>query len=137
MPYFHTITRREFLQRSLRAGAGLRIAALCRVPPFACRALAEGNVGRNGKKLLFIFLRGANDALNSCLPVKDDAFTQTIRPTIWIPQEAPGYYDTLGPCDFPAAGATQFSYSNAIRLGNGFNALHPALRFLAPIYNDG
>jgi uncharacterized protein (DUF1501 family) len=137
MPYINTITRRDFLGRTLRGGAALGLLALIQVPPFARRALAENNLGRNGKKLLFIFLRGANDALNSCIPVKDDGFTQTIRPTIWIPQEASSYYDTLGPCDFPAAGATQFSYANAIRLGNGFSALHPSLRFLAPVYNAG
>ena len=56
MPYINTITRRDFLRRSLRAGAGLGLAALTHVPPFACRALAEGNVGLNGKKLLFILL---------------------------------------------------------------------------------
>src|SRR6185436_4522200 len=136
-PFINTITRRDFLNRAMRGGTALGLMALTQVPPFARRALADNNLGRNGKKLLFIFLRGANDALNSCIPVKDDGFTQTIRPNIWIPQEAASYYDTTGPCDFPAAGATQFSYTNAIRLGNGFSALHPSLRFLAPVYNAG
>lgn len=137
MPGINTLTRRDFLSRTLKAGGALGLAALTQVPPFARRALAEGNIGLNGKKLLFIFLRGANDALNSCLPVKDPGFTQTIRPTIWIPQEAPTYYDTQGPCDFPTGLASTFAYSNAIRLGNGFNALHPSLKFLAPVYNAG
>jgi uncharacterized protein (DUF1501 family) len=137
LPYINTLTRRDFLAHTLRAGAALGLAALTQVPPFARRALAEGSLGTNGRKLLFIFLRGANDALNSCIPVKDDGFTQSIRPTIWVPQESSSYYDALGPCDFPAPGATQFDYANAIRLGNGFNALHPSLRFLAPVYNAG
>ena len=136
-PSINTITRRDFLSRTLKGSAALGLAALTQVPPFARRALAEGNIGLNGKKLLFIFLRGANDALNSCIPVKDSGFTQTIRPNIWIPQEAASYYDTTGGCDFPTAGATQFDYTKAIRVGNGFNGLHPALRFLAPIYNAG
>src|SRR6185436_262777 len=113
----NTLSRRDFLARTLRGGAGLGLMALTQVPPFARRALAENTLGRNGKKLLFIFLRGANDALNSCIPVKDEAFTQTIRPNIWINQEAPAYYNTTGPCDFPAAsGTSQFAYANAIRL---------------------
>jgi uncharacterized protein (DUF1501 family) len=87
--------------------------------------------------LLFIFLRGANDALNSCLPVKDAAFTQSIRPSIWIPQETSSYYDTIGSCDFPTGDVSTFAYPNAIRIGDGFNALHPSLKFLAPVYNAG
>ena len=137
MPYINTITRREFLHRSLRTGAGLGLAALCRVPPFAGRALADGNIGLNGKKLLFLFLRGANDALNSCIPVKDDAFTQAIRPNIWIPQDVPSYYDPLGACEFPTGLASTFAHPNALRVGNGFAALHPSLKFLAPVYNAG
>lgn len=139
MPYINSITRRDFLSRSLRAGAGLGIAALCHVPPFACRALAEGNIGLNGKKLLFIFLRGANDALNSCIPVNDDAFTSGIRPNIWIPQDSTdGFYDaTTGGCEFPTGLASTFAHSNALRLRNGFAALHPSLKFLAPVYNAG
>jgi uncharacterized protein (DUF1501 family) len=137
MPYINTITRRDFLQRAIRGSAGLGLAALLRVPPFACRALAEGSIGLNGKKLLFLFLRGANDALNSCIPVKDDGFTQSIRPNIWIPQDTPSYYDTLGACEFPTGLASTFAHSNALRVGNGFAALHPSLKFLAPVYNAG
>ena len=136
-PFINTISRRDFLARTLRTGAAFGLASLTQVPPFAARALAEGNIGTNGKKLLFIFLRGANDALNSCLPVKDPGFTQTIRPSIWIPQEAPAYYDTPGPCDFPTGLTSTFAYGNAIRIGDGFNALHPSLKFLAPLYNAG
>ena len=136
-PFINTLSRRDFLAHSVRAGAALGLASLTQVPPFAARALAEGNIGTNGKKLLFIFLRGANDALNSCLPVKDPGFTQSIRPSIWIPQEAPSYYDTPGPCDFPTGLASTFGYPNAIRIGDSFNALHPSLKFLAPVYNAG
>jgi uncharacterized protein (DUF1501 family) len=137
VPYINTITRRDFLRRTLRGSAALGLAALTQVPPFARRALATNNLGRNGKKLLFIFLRGANDALNSCIPIGDPAYNNTIRPTIYIPPEGGLDYSVTGPCIFPAAGATQFSYANAIRLGNGYNALHPSLRFLAPVYNAG
>jgi uncharacterized protein (DUF1501 family) len=73
MPFINRLTRRDFLSHTLRAGGALGLAALTQVPPFARRALAEGTIGQNGKKLLFIFLRGANDALNSCIPVLDAA----------------------------------------------------------------
>jgi uncharacterized protein (DUF1501 family) len=136
-PYINTLTRRDFLAHTLRAGAALGLAALTQVPPFARRALAQNSIGRNGKKLLFIFLRGANDALNSGIPILDPAYNNTIRPTIYIPPEPGLDYSAAGPCDFPTAGATQFDYANAIRLGNGFSALHPSLRFLAPVYNAG
>jgi uncharacterized protein (DUF1501 family) len=138
LPYVNTLTRRDFLNRTLRGGAALGLAALTQVPPFAKRALAEGSIGLNGKKLLFIFLRGANDALNSCIPTMDPGYNNTIRPSIFIPPDGVTNYSTTGPCDFPAADAvSQFAYANAIRLGNGFSALHPSLRFLAPVYNAG
>ena len=45
--------------------------------------------------------------------------------------------DFAGSC-FPVTGsAPTFGYTNGIRLGNGFAALHPSLRFLAPVYNAG
>src|SRR6185503_7930590 len=77
------------------------------------------------------------DALNSCIPILDTSYNNTNRPALYIPPDGAVNYSTAGPCDFPTAGATQFSYLNAIRVGNGFNALHPAMRFLAPVYNAG
>ena len=136
-PYINTLTRRDFLARTLKAGGALGLAALTQVPPFARRALAEGTIGTNGKKLLFIFLRGANDALNSCIPMLDPAYNNTNRPNIYIPPDAGENYATPGPCVFPSGGASTFAYANAINLGNGFNALHPSLKFLAPVYNAG
>ena len=136
-PAINTITRRDFLSRTLRGSAALGLAALTQVPPFARRALAEGNIGINGKKLLFIFLRGANDALNSCIPILDSSYNSANRPNILIPAQGGLDYTASGPCDFQTGGASTFAYANAIRLGNGFNALHPSLKFLAPVYNAG
>lgn len=133
----NSLTRRDFLNHTMRIGGALGLAALTQVPPFARRALAEGTIGLNGKKLLFIFLRGANDALNSCIPILDPAYNSTIRPTIYIPPQASYDYSAPGPCDFPTGLGTTFGYENAIRLGNGFSALHPSLKFLAPVYNSG
>ena len=107
------------------------------LPPFVRRALAEGSIGMDGKKLLFIFLRGANDALNSVIPVGDTNYGVGIRPNIFIPQDGGVNYGTPGACDFPTGLASTFQYSNAIKLGNGFAGLHPSLKFLAPVYNAG
>src|SRR5206468_7906973 len=49
-------------------------------------------------------------------------------------------YTLGGPADFPAAGSggsIYTAYPYAVRLGNGFAALHPSLKFLAPVYNAG
>ncbi len=136
-PHINTLTRRDFLNRTLKAGGLLGLAALTQVPPFARRALAEGAIGQNGKKLLFVFLRGANDALNSCIPIQDSSYNNATRPTIFIPKDGVTNYATTGPCDFPTGGASTFAYGSGIRLGNGFSALHPSLKFLAPVYNAG
>ena len=137
MPFINRLTRRDFLSHTLRAGGALGLAALTQVPPFARRALAEGTIGLDGKKLLFIFLRGANDALNSCIPVLDSAYNNTIRPNIYIPPQGGLDYSATGPCDFPVGLSSTYAYANAIRLGNGFSGLHPSLKFLAPVYNAG
>jgi hypothetical protein len=86
-PFVNTLTRRDFLGRTLKAGGAIGLAALTQVPPFARRALAEGTIGLNGKKLLFIFLRGANDALNSCIPILDSSYNSTNRPNVFIPPQ--------------------------------------------------
>ncbi|MDB6026777.1 MAG: hypothetical protein JWM68_3000 [Verrucomicrobiales bacterium] len=145
------ITRRGFLDRSMKVSMGIAMATLTDIPFVVKRALAEGNIGLNGKKLLFIFLRGANDSLNSVIPIRDSAYVDfdttsanfgksTNRPNIVIPPDQLTDYSTTGPCDFPISAsptAATFSYAKAIRTGNGFAALHPSLKFLAPVYNAG
>jgi len=134
------LTRRSFLDRSFKVGLGVALSTLVDIPLVVKRALAEGNIGVPGpngkvKKLLFIFLRGANDGLNSVVPILDSAYSlPTVRPTtgIGIPADAGTDYSILGQCDFPISGAgPTFGYANAIRTGNGFAALHPSLKFLA------
>ncbi|MDB6123033.1 MAG: hypothetical protein JWQ71_2026 [Pedosphaera sp.] len=137
MQHFHVLTRRGFLDRSFKIGMGVALSTLVDIPLVVKRALAEGNIGLNGKKLLFIFLRGANDGLNSLIPIADSAYA-TSRPNIGIPVDAIDYTQS-GPCDFwtTGSGPTFPTADKAIRLGNGFAALHPSLRFLAPVYNAG
>jgi uncharacterized protein (DUF1501 family) len=142
MFFINTISRRSFLERALKTGAGLAgLAALTNVPPFVKRALAEGNIGLQGKKVLFIWLRFGNDSLNTIVPAGDPAyFDATVRPDIGIRKDPAALYGTAsGLADVPTVTAAQnvFTYPYAIRLGNGFAALHPSLRFLSPVYNAG
>lgn len=150
MQHFHVLTRRSFLSQSFKTSLAVALSTLVDIPFVMKRALAEGSIGLNGKKILFIWLRGANDALNSVAPIEDSAYA-TIRPNIGItkdPSVTADYYSHTGSC----FDATQFSspafaprssaddtysYARGLRLGNGFAALHPSLKFLAPLYNDG
>src|ERR1051325_7930335 len=137
MQHFHVLTRRGFLDRSFKIGLGVALSTLLDIPLIMKRALAEGSIGLNGKKLLFIFLRGANDGLNSLIPILDSAYAPN-RPQIGIPAGSTDF-SVPGPCDFATTGTnpTFPSTDTAIRVGNGFAALHPSLRFLAPVYNAG
>jgi uncharacterized protein (DUF1501 family) len=140
MDQFNIISRRSFLDRSVRLGLGLALSSLVDIPLVMKRALAEGSIGLNGKKLLFVFLRGGVDGLNTLLPIQDPAYGATHRPDIYLPKDPGTDYSALGPCDFPVGASPTtptFQYQNAIRLGNGFAALHPSLKFLAPVYNAG
>ncbi|MBI3878224.1 MAG: DUF1501 domain-containing protein, partial [Verrucomicrobia bacterium] len=140
MNRFNILTRRGFLDRSTKIGLGVALSTLTDIPLVMKRALAEGNIGLNGKKLIFIWLRGGMDGLNTVIPVQDSAYNATNRPNILIPADTGTNYSTVtGACDFPQAGSnpTFDSYPYAIRLGNGFAALHPSLKFLAPVYNAG
>jgi uncharacterized protein (DUF1501 family) len=155
MQNINILSRRAFFDRSFKIGLGVALSTLADIPWVMKRALAEGTIGVPGpdgkvKKLLFVFLRGANDALNSVIPVGDSAYNATNRPNILIPKDPTAGFDygASGPCFDPtqyldvggttrgAANAT-FSYGYAIRAGNGFAALHPSLKFLAPVYNAG
>lgn len=140
MKHFNILTRRDFLSYASKAGVAAAFASLIDIPLVAKRALAaESALGKNGKKVLFIFLRGANDSLNSVAPVLDPSY-YTARPTIALPMDPATNYSALGAADNPVntdPNAPTFSYPYSIRLGNGFTALHPSLKFLAPVYNAG
>ena len=143
------ITRRSFLSRSTLAGTAAALSSLVDIPFVMKRALAEGNIGLNGKKVLFLWLRGANDSLNSVIPMLDGQYS-TSRPTLAVPRfnASAAPYQTLGAAFDPTvyadpSGALRgtddntYSFATGIPLGNGFAALHPSLKFLAPMYNAG
>src|SRR5512138_1909130 len=108
MHNFHILSRRRFLDRGFKATLGVALSTLVDIPFVMKRALADGNIGLNGKKLLFIFLRGANDGLNSVIPVGDPAYydmgtvaaPKPTRPQIGIPMDPDhsAAYQTTGPC---------------------------------------
>jgi len=141
MHHVNIITRRGFLDRSFKLGLGVALSTLVDIPLVVRRALAENGIGLSGKKVLFIFLRGANDSINAVIPSRDDglySLTATsgnvradVRPDIGIPLDTVDY--TASVVDSPVAGVGDtFGYSYALRAGNGFAALHPSLKFLAP-----
>ncbi len=127
----HLVTRRSFVRRSLAGSVGIAVGSMMNVPGFLRSAIAEDAPGYtwNGKKLLFIFLRGGNDALNTLIPSGDPAYL-TSRPTIGI--RSPDDPLTTGGTapETPQA-------DRAIDLGNGFATMHPNLSDLIPIYNAG
>lgn len=140
MASLNIVSRRSFLERGAKLGLGVALSSLVDIPLVMKQALAQGNIGRNGKKLLFIFLRGGVDGLNTLLPIRDSAYGASNRPDIHIPTDPGTDYSAAGPCHFPQASSpaeATFSYQNAIHLGNGFAGLHPSLKFLAPVYNAG
>jgi uncharacterized protein (DUF1501 family) len=130
------ITRRSFLSSVGRGAACAGLASLMNIPPFLKHALAEGNIGINGKKLIFVFLRGGNDGVNNVIPVFDPSYRGTgnaNRNLLGLPLDPiVDYSSTSGQADIQP-----LNYPYAIRLGNGFAAMNPALRDLAPIFNAG
>src|SRR3954466_2933187 len=146
MKHFHIQTRRDFISTALKFGTFSALASLTDIPFVMKKALAaDSTLGRNGKKLLFIFLRGANDSLNSVIPIEDSGYA-TSRPTLGIKKDAGvDYTATKGGCDLSSfntdAAAPTFGsinaqgvatgYTSALALKNGFAALHPSLKFLA------
>src|SRR4030095_15869681 len=114
MHNFNVLSRRSFLDHSVKVGLGVALSTLVDIPFVMKRALDEGNIGLNGKKLLFIFLRGANDALNSVIPIQDSAYGPGIRPNIAIPKDPGEVYSSTGPCDFHTGQDSTFEYANAI-----------------------
>src|SRR5436189_4299836 len=105
MHNFNIISRRSFFDRSFKIGMGVALSTLVDIPMVMKRALAEGSIGLNGKKLLFIWLRGANDGLNSVIPILDGAYAGS-RPAIRVPMDSGTTYTTAGPADFPLGSAT-------------------------------
>ena len=125
------ITRRSFMKRSTLAAMGMALGSMMNVPGFIRRAMANGTTFTwNGKKILFIFLRGGNDALNTIIPTGDTAYGPGIRGSLAIP--APD--DPLQNLATPEC-PTNPQSDRAIDLGNGFATMHPGLVDMCDVYN--
>ncbi|MCP3978232.1 MAG: DUF1501 domain-containing protein [bacterium] len=107
-------SRRKFLKGSGVTLAGFGLTSLFPTPLIAS-TLSDADALQigNNRKMLFIFMRGGNDGLNTVIPHGDTAgYNDTNRPNLYIPPGA------------------------AIDL-NGFASLHPALADMTDAYNAG
>jgi uncharacterized protein (DUF1501 family) len=102
-------SRRSFLKGAGLTLSGFSIASLF---PGPWIRFAMGAGPFNNRRLLFIFLRGGNDGLNTVIPGGDLDYSTLNRPTLYIPPTA------------------------SLDL-NGFARLHPALADLMEVYNAG
>jgi uncharacterized protein (DUF1501 family) len=101
-------------RRSFLRGAGLTLAGfgLGSLLPGAWIRHAMASGPFSNKRLLFIFLRGGNDGLNTVIPAGDPQYSTLNRPTLYIPP------------------------SSSIDL-NGFARLHPAMGDVMEVFNAG
>lgn len=98
-------------RRALLATGALGATAAALAPRLRCSPVHAGSSGST--KLLFVFLRGGNDGVNTVVPGHDAEYTQALRPTTWLS---------------PAA---------RLDLNTGGAAFHPALARLKELYDDG
>ncbi len=124
------LTRRSFLDSSMRLALTAAASATLGVPPALRRALAAGTIPTSSKKVFFIFLRGGNDGLNTVIPWGDDAYNKTNRPTLYIP--APDAATSL-----KGLAPSNPDLTRVIDLGNGFAGIHPGFKEAIPVYNAG
>jgi len=99
--------RRDFLKIGTLAAAGYGLDLL-RPAPWMGRLLADPPTDA---KMVFIFQRGGNDAVNTVIPYGDPEYSLANRPTLFVPRE------------------------DAFDLGNDFAGLHPRMAPMAEIYN--
>ena len=102
-------SRRLFLRGGGLTLTGFGIASLF---PTALLNHVLAGTAAGDRRLLFFFLRGGNDGLNTVIPHGDPGYNATMRPTLYVP---------------PA---------QALNL-NGFASLHPSLAPLLEAYDAG
>ena len=100
--------RRKFLQTSSLAFSAIGLNMV--TPSLFQRRLQAASLPKD-RKMIFIFLEGGNDGLNTVIPRGDSDYSTQNRPSLFIPE------------------------NRALDLGNGFEQLHPALEPMMEIYN--
>jgi uncharacterized protein (DUF1501 family) len=118
-------SRRSFLERLMISGAAGGLASLLNVPPFVRKALAEGSIGTNGKKLIFLWLRFGSDGLNIVIPSIDRTYSAQ-RSTIYqsrVGQTAPD--NTVD----PQGGLSNYNVAGAYGTNGGLNKMFDATQF--------
>ena len=108
-PSTTSCSRRSFLHGCGLTLSGFGVASLFPTP-FIRHALAS--TASSNRRLMFIFLRGGNDGINTLIPHGDTDYSATNRSTLYIP---------------PA---------QAIDL-NGFASFHPGLADMMEVFNAG
>lgn len=103
-----TMKRREFFKRS--AWFSLVLGGHMFGPGWLRRNALAGPT-KGPKKMIYIFLRGGNDGVNTVIPRGDPDYSTETRPTLYIPE------------------------ATALDTGNGFAQMHPALEPMLDIYN--
>lgn len=101
-------SRRSFLHGSGLTLAGFTLGSL--FPTALVNMALAGPI--SNRRLLFIYLDGGCDVINTLIPHGDPDYNTTNRPNLFIPR------------------------ASAINL-NGFTSLHPSLADLKPIYDAG
>ncbi len=104
-------SRRHFLRGSGLTLAGFGAASLFPTP--LIQSAMAGNLENSNKRMLFFFLRGGNDGINTVIPHGDPDYNTTNRPNLYIPN------------------------TSSIDLGNSFAHLHPAMADVMPMFDDG
>jgi len=99
--------RRDFLKAAGATAVGFGLHLLS-PGAWISRAIADDP---GDTKLVFIFQRGGNDAVNTVIPYGDPEYNVTNRPTLFIPR------------------------TSAVDLGNAFAGLHPRMAPMMDIYN--
>ena len=104
------LNRRDLLRSGGLAALGLILPPFVG-PEFLARKLMAGTGGTGMKKMIFIFQRGGNDAINTVIPRGDADYSSANRPGLFI------------------------NDTEAVDLGNGFAQLHPSLQPLMEVFN--
>jgi uncharacterized protein (DUF1501 family) len=119
------LDRRDFFKSAAGVTAltlGLNVFS----PPIFKRKLLAAPPPPGTKKLLFIFQRGGNDAINTVIPRGDTMYNATLRPTLYLKPEDAISLDGTNPL-----------YPIDSTLQNSFVQLHPSLAPLMELYQSG